>query len=196
MTSIERARVLQGHTDQQTAFLVDDYPYSFSLRCKIRYWIETAAKGAKKGQQRFMSQTTDARRGNSTWNRPKGSTYALMAVMYLDSDDHVQWTGISEYGVTPVADARWRYRGILEQLTDAQRAEYDRMLTFFRRRDERSWQEWETRVAAITAHLAATGAEPVLDNGMFNTPTGGRLYLPNDDLPVYLAAARERLATS
>jgi hypothetical protein len=81
MSGIERVRVLHGHTSENTAYLVDDYPYGRRLRCKIRYWIETATKGAKKGRQRFMRQTTDARRDNTTWNKPHGSTYALMAVL-------------------------------------------------------------------------------------------------------------------
>jgi len=32
--------VLSGHTTMETAYLVDDYPYGFRLRCKIRYWLE------------------------------------------------------------------------------------------------------------------------------------------------------------
>lgn len=34
-------KVLSGHTSPETAYVVDDYPYGFRLRCKIRYWIET-----------------------------------------------------------------------------------------------------------------------------------------------------------
>jgi len=53
---IERVRVLQGHTDPESAYVVDDYPYGRVLRCKIRYWVETAGKGKAKGQQRFVRQ--------------------------------------------------------------------------------------------------------------------------------------------
>ena len=56
------ATVLHGHTAPQTAFLVNDYPYGFRLHCKMRWWIETADKGAKKGQQRVMTQTTNPKR--------------------------------------------------------------------------------------------------------------------------------------
>jgi hypothetical protein len=49
----EYTETLAGHTSPDTAFVVDDYPYGFRLRTKIRYWIET-----KKGfGQRFCSQT-------------------------------------------------------------------------------------------------------------------------------------------
>jgi hypothetical protein len=195
MTSIERVRVLQGHTSEGTAYLVEDYPYGRQLRCRIRYWIDTAVKGAKKGQQRFVSQTTDARRGNVSWNKPHPSTYSLMAVMYLDGDEHVQWTGVSELGATPESDAWWRYRGIVEQLTDEQRAQYG-TLVHFAQCYERPWQEWDAKIAAIAAHLAVTGEEPALLNSIWQQPDGSRIYLPQEHLPVYVAAARERLATT
>ena len=35
---------LYGHTSPETAYLVADYPYSFKLRCRIRYWIESDPK--------------------------------------------------------------------------------------------------------------------------------------------------------
>ena len=43
-------QVLQGHTTIDTAFVVNDYPYGFRLRCKIRYWLEYAkGKGDNEG---------------------------------------------------------------------------------------------------------------------------------------------------
>lgn len=83
---------LYGHDSEQTAYLVEDYPYSFKLRCKIRYWLEMKPK---KGF-RFVSQTENPKNGR--WNKPKASTYAALAgCMYLDSQKHVQWTGLTEY---------------------------------------------------------------------------------------------------
>ena len=90
--------LLHGHTSPETAFLVADYPYGFRLRCKIRYWIETATKGEKKGQQRFMSQTTNPKIPGEHWNKPKGSTYSHIAVMYLDENGHVQNDGLIPSG--------------------------------------------------------------------------------------------------
>lgn len=87
-----RGTPLYGHDSEQTAYIVDDYPYSFKLRCKIRYWLEMKPK---KGF-RFMSQTENPKTGR--WNKPKASTYASLAgVMYLDSQKHVQWHGLTEY---------------------------------------------------------------------------------------------------
>jgi hypothetical protein len=83
---------LYGHKDENSAYLVEDYPYGFKLRCNIRYWLEFKPK---KGW-RFMSQTQDPR--NERWNKPKASTYCEFgACMYLDSQKHVTWKGITPY---------------------------------------------------------------------------------------------------
>jgi len=87
-------QLLTGHISPETAYLVEDYPFGFRLRCKIRYWIEYRhGKGF-----RFMSQTTDPRKGNIPWNKPKASTYCEFGgAMYLDDVGHVQWAGLSQY---------------------------------------------------------------------------------------------------
>lgn len=71
--SIERVTLLDGHIDQDTAYLVDDYPYGFRLRCKIRYWVETAYRRSSAGMQRFVSQTTNPKLPGESWNRPRQS---------------------------------------------------------------------------------------------------------------------------
>ncbi|MEV6851990.1 hypothetical protein [Actinoplanes sp. NPDC051411] len=192
--TIERVRVLNGHTSPDTAYQVDDYPYSFHLRCKIRYWVETATKGSKKGQQRFMSQTTDARRGNTTWNKPKGSTYDLLTVIYLDGQDHVQHDGVSELGITPERDALWRLNGIYEQLADQQLRRYDALRGLARRRYAEPWEKFERMVTDVADHLGNTGEIPELVNGTWTTPQGQLRYLGAENLPIYLALAREHLA--
>lgn len=87
-------KILKGHVSPETALLVKDYPYSFHLRCQIRYWIEY-----KPGHGfRLVSQTTNPRKGN-IWNKPKASTYSRYGgCMVLDEKEHVTWTGLSEYG--------------------------------------------------------------------------------------------------
>ncbi len=85
-------KVLNGHTSESTAFLVEDYPYGFKARTSIRYWLDSAPK---KGT-RFVSQTMDPK--TKRWNKPKASTYALLGgVMYLDHKNHVQWASLNEY---------------------------------------------------------------------------------------------------
>lgn len=85
-------KVLNGHTSAETAYVVEDYPYGFKLRCKIRYWIETTKHG-----QRFVSQTTNPKKPIEIWNKPKASTYAPIMLMYLDEQGYVQNDGISGY---------------------------------------------------------------------------------------------------
>lgn len=87
-------KILNGHTSPETAYVVDDYPYGFRLRCKIRYWIEFKPKNGF----RIVSQTTNPKRSGEVWNKPKASTYYRFGgAMYLNDDDHVQFTGLSEY---------------------------------------------------------------------------------------------------
>lgn len=83
---------LYGHTSEATAYLVDDYPYGFTLRTQIRYWLE-----GKPGKGwRFVSQTLNPKTGR--WNKPKASTYSEWGgAMYLDEKGHVQWEGIGPY---------------------------------------------------------------------------------------------------
>jgi len=83
---------LYGHTDPNSAYVVDDYPYGFKLRTQAKFWLEfNSGKG-----YRFLSQTMDPKTGR--WNKPKASTYLKFAgAMYLDEKGHVQWTGLGEY---------------------------------------------------------------------------------------------------
>lgn len=84
-------KVLSGHTSQETAFLVEDYPYG-RLRCKIRYWLE---RKETKGF-RFVSQTENPKNGR--WNAPKMGTYVdLCANMYIDEKGHCTWACVTSY---------------------------------------------------------------------------------------------------
>ena len=88
-------RILSGHVSAATAYVVDDYPYGYTLRCRIRYWLE-----AKPGKGvRFVSQTTNPKRaGEEVWNKPKASTYCRFGgAMFLDEKGHVRWSGVTEY---------------------------------------------------------------------------------------------------
>jgi hypothetical protein len=87
-------QLLFDHTSPETAYVVDDYPYGFRLRCKIRYWLEYKPKLGF----RFMSQTTNPKREGEVWNKPKGSTYFRFGgAMFTDVNGHVKWSGLSEY---------------------------------------------------------------------------------------------------
>lgn len=90
--------VLTGHTSPDTAYVVDDYPYGFRLRCKIRYWLEY---NPRRGF-RFVSQTTNPKRPGLVWNKPKASTFCRWGgAMLLADNGHVSWTGIHKYSNLP-----------------------------------------------------------------------------------------------
>jgi hypothetical protein len=188
---IKPITILRGHTSMDTAYLVDDYPYGYRLRCQIRYWVDTATKGAKNGQQRFMSQTTNPKVDGIMWNKPKGSTYSPMVWMYLDDDKHVQQTSVSDIGVTPESDARLRLRGIYEQMTDKERALYDALVNLSKRYPP-PWERFDRLVTEVAEHIQRTGEEPRLDNGSW-IRSERRDYIGEHDLSVYLTRARQQL---
>lgn len=94
---INQARkYLYNHVSQETAYVVEDYPWGFRLRTTIRYWIES--RGTKNGGQRFCSQTIDPKTGK--WCAPKRSTYSNVVIMYLDENNHVQTEHLTTYTET------------------------------------------------------------------------------------------------
>ena len=189
---IERVRLLTGHTSPETAYLVDDYPYGRVLRCSIRYWVETASKGAKKGHQRFVSQTTNPKKPGDPWNKPHGDTYDLMTFMYLNHEDHVKHLGVGNLAITPTEDARVRLMGIYEQLPDQRRAFYDALVAMSHKYAE-PWERYEEIVSAMVVHIQTTGEDPVPDeNGVWEWPGGRASTLW--DLRVYVTEAHQRLS--
>jgi len=84
--------VLSGHTSQETAYLVEDYPYGFRLRCQIRFWIETNKNGS-----RVVSQTSNPKKPGLVWNKPKASTYTPLRVLFIDENGHVVNEALSFY---------------------------------------------------------------------------------------------------
>jgi len=107
-------KILKGHISPETAYVVDDYPYGFRLRCRIRYWLEyKPSRGF-----RFMSQTTNPKKAGEAWNKPKASTYVTVAaVMTLTEDGHVDWHGLTDF--SDAADAVRFQAAYSEGLTEA-----------------------------------------------------------------------------
>jgi len=86
MTATIKPLLTSIYNSADSAYMVDDYPYGFRLRCHIRYWVEY-----RKGMGfRFVSQTSNPKKAGLIWNKPKASTYHLFPIaMYLDDKGHV-----------------------------------------------------------------------------------------------------------
>lgn len=97
--------VLAGHVSPETAYVVGDYPYGFTLRCQIRYWLAHNKKGT-----RFVSQTSNPKVAGIVWNKPKASTYADAGAMYRDEQGHVQWSSVNFSYDNAEALRNWRER--------------------------------------------------------------------------------------
>lgn len=78
-----KGTVLYDHTSEDTAYVVENYPYGRD-RTLMRYWMEY-----KKGKgYRFVSQTLNPK--TKQWNKPSASTYSETLVMVkLDSNGHI-----------------------------------------------------------------------------------------------------------
>lgn len=81
---------LNIHNSEETALIVEDYPYGFK-RTKIRYWIETTKNG-----DRFISQTLNPK--TNVWNKPKKSTYS--DVMVLTTEKKTGYTKYRSWSVS------------------------------------------------------------------------------------------------
>lgn len=90
---------IHGHTSPETAYVFEDWPFGFRLRCKRRVWLEFKEK---KGF-RFCSQTTNPKRAGEVWNKPHCSTYNDVGVMvWIKSAEsptgkEITWVGLSFY---------------------------------------------------------------------------------------------------
>ena len=94
-------KTLTGHTSKETARVVDDYPYGYRLRCKIRYWLEYRPSFGF----RLVSQTTNPKKPGEFWNKPKPSTYSAVAVMVETEEGHIEQRALRLYPSLQEAEA-------------------------------------------------------------------------------------------
>jgi hypothetical protein len=78
--TITADQLLFGHTDAESAYVVDGYPYGRD-RTQKRYWIESKPKHG----DRLVTQTLNPKTGR--WNKPKAGTYAAVLVLYLEPQE-------------------------------------------------------------------------------------------------------------
>lgn len=131
----DQDELLFGATDEESAVLVDDYPYGRRVRTQIRYWIETTKHG-----DRFCSQTLNPKSGR--WNKPKRSTYSNVMVMYREAESgHISRIGLGDW---PGAERIAKFCALVgaERLSEAQKAKLAEVIGY-----ERGFKDvkWEVR---------------------------------------------------
>lgn len=159
MNNTTVTEILSGHVSPETAYIVNDYPYGFRLRCKIRYWLEHHPKRGT----RFVSQTTNPKKSAlvDIWNKPKASTYSDVGAMYLDEQGHVQWSTASfSYDEASVLAAWLAEFGF--SLPDEVRAKADGYLAVKRvYESEKARGEFPYQICAEIATLHVRAGKPL-----------------------------------
>lgn len=118
------------------AIVIDDYPYGFNKRCKIRYWLE-----AKKHKgYRFCSQTFY----NGKWNAPKKSTYNFIMIVYELENGHISYDSLyGGYGYfqdfVKFETELWDY------LSYEQKKDLQSLFILSKKYSPSSWEEWQAK---------------------------------------------------
>ena len=157
-----------GHVSPETALVCPDYPYGFTLRCEIRYWIEHHPRHG----WRMVSQTTNPKKAGHPWNKPKASTYTKGAVLLAldDVTGHIVRMDLGAYGSTE-AEA-WAFLSWAgEQLAPLQRRRVLQIIAERQAKDEPEAsgtliQRFRSRYALLLAGDAiANGHEAAAGQG-------------------------------
>lgn len=147
--TIDRSRCLFGHTDETTAYVVEDYPYGYTARTSKRYWIETNARHG----DRLVTQTLNPKTGR--WNKPKKSTYSAVLWLRLEAEtEHVKTSGIGLHSTGDEARA-WieTVRATLgDELNEHQHAKLAELLGWC---DALAQVTWEIRPASTDPEVRA-----------------------------------------
>ena len=154
-------QLLRGHTSPETAYVVEDYPYGFRLRCKMRHWVEF-----KKGKgTRHMTQTSNPKKAGEVWNKPKGSTYSPgNTYLYLDHRQHVQAAVLAiTHGIERFI--AFEIGSLYPQFNDDERAEFQQLVAMSQKLSPNCWRETAEFILAARRRggdaesLFATAAE-------------------------------------
>jgi len=105
-----------GAKDFDTAVEIDNYPWGFRLRTKVRYWIETTNRG-----DRFVKCTLNPK--TNQWCKPKKSTYKAVKVITKKVEDDktfINYTSISVGWSDAVQVANFEHKIDRTQLSNKQ----------------------------------------------------------------------------
>lgn len=98
--------ILKQQPNETNPVIVDNYPYGFTMRTKIKYWVETTKNG-----QRFVSQTLNPK--TNLWNKPKKSTYSQIILIGLNEQKHITYTNLSLYSLSEALEFKQKYESFL-----------------------------------------------------------------------------------
>ena len=87
----DNKKYIYNAVDFDTAIEVDNYPWGFRLKTKVKYWVESNNKG-----DRLIKQTLNPK--TNEWCKPKKSTYNAVEVLYFDENNHVKGYAMGKYG--------------------------------------------------------------------------------------------------
>jgi len=73
-----------------TAYIIEDWPWGYTLKTECRFWIETTKNG-----DRLCKQTMNPKTGK--WCKPKKSTYEAVEVLAITDEGKVTSVGIGKY---------------------------------------------------------------------------------------------------
>lgn len=107
--------VLSGHTNQATAYRIDDHPYNKNseVLCRKEFWVETATKGMKSGKQRIMTRTSNPSAGH-TWNAPKAGAFFDLAFLFINAESgDIEGAGINVGSIAEIAAFKSEWYDIL-----------------------------------------------------------------------------------
>lgn len=73
-----------------TAYIVKDWPWGWTLKTEARFWIETTKRG-----DRFVQQTLNPKTGQ--WCKPKKQTYEAVLVLAITDEGKVTYKGLGNH---------------------------------------------------------------------------------------------------
>ena len=73
-----------------TAYIVTDWPWGWTLKTEARFWIETTKRG-----DRFVQQTLNPKTGG--WCKPKKQTYEAVLVLAITEEGKVTYKGLGNH---------------------------------------------------------------------------------------------------
>jgi hypothetical protein len=153
----ERGRVvavLRGHTDPDSAYVVENYPDG-DIRCKMRHWIEPGTRGEEKKMLRHVRQTCNERRHRpDEWRGRKASTYVEMLWLVEFENGHADSIGFSLQFFSDNKWVKFYNSGIWPHLTAEERGPISSFALALWRRRPQEWERFAARAAILSRELA------------------------------------------